>query len=215
MTRFARFAWGLLAYDIGVAAWGAYVRATGSGAGCGRHWPLCNGEVMPRAPRVETLVELSHRLSSGTALLLTVGLLVWSRRSYPRGHCVRAGATAAMTFMVTEAGLGDHERHRGGRARSHAVPSWIRPAAPHEKPNGEQERSTAGKPMRKLDQRLDPWCPRHHFAVAERPMPSAACARSRGAYVCAPGGHANIVCEEAPGEASEPRHACGLAPIRE
>src|SRR5271165_4669399 len=106
MTRFARFAWGLLAYDIGVAAWGAYARATGSGAGCGRHWPLCNGEVMPRAPRVETLVELSHRLSSGTALLLTVGLLLWSRRSYPRGHCVRAGATAAMAFMVTEAALG-------------------------------------------------------------------------------------------------------------
>ncbi len=106
MTRFARFAWGLLAYDIGVAAWGAYVRATGSGAGCGRHWPLCNGEVMPRAPRMETLVELSHRVSSGAALVLTVGLLAWSRRSYPRGHCVRAGATTATAFMVTEAALG-------------------------------------------------------------------------------------------------------------
>ena len=106
MTRFARFAWSLLAYDIGVAAWGAYVRATGSGAGCGKHWPLCNGEVLPPAPRVETLVELSHRLSSGAALLLTVVLLVWSWRAYPRGHCVRSGALAAMAFMVTEAALG-------------------------------------------------------------------------------------------------------------
>ena len=88
MTRFARFAWGLLAYDVAVVAWGVYVRATGSGAGCGRHWPLCNGEVVPRAPRVQTLVELSHRLSSGTALVLTAVLLVWALRAYPRGHVV-------------------------------------------------------------------------------------------------------------------------------
>lgn len=106
MTRFARFAWGLLAYDVGVAAWGAYVRATGSGAGCGKHWPLCNGEVIPQAPRVETMVELSHRVSSGAALLLTAGLLVWSWQAYPRGHCVRSGALAAMAFMVAEAALG-------------------------------------------------------------------------------------------------------------
>ncbi len=106
MTRFARFAWGLLAYDVGVAAWGAYVRATGSGAGCGRHWPLCNGEVLPQAPRVETLVELSHRVSSGAALAFTAVLLAWSWRAYPRGHWVRSGALASMGFMVAEAALG-------------------------------------------------------------------------------------------------------------
>jgi heme A synthase len=106
MTRFARFAWGLLAYDVGVAAWGAYVRATGSGAGCGRHWPLCNGEVVPQAPRVETLVELSHRVSSGAALVFTAVLLAWSWRAYPRGHWVRSGALASMGFMVAEAALG-------------------------------------------------------------------------------------------------------------
>jgi heme A synthase len=106
MTRFARFAWGLLAYDVGVAAWGAYVRATGSGAGCGRHWPLCNGEVVPQAPRVETLIELSHRLSSGAALVLTAALLAWSWRAYPAGHRVRSGALAAMAFMIAEAAIG-------------------------------------------------------------------------------------------------------------
>jgi heme A synthase len=106
MTRFARFAWALLAYDVGVVAWGAYVRATGSGAGCGRHWPLCNGEIMPRAPRVETLVELSHRVSSGAALVLTAILLVWSLRAYPRGHVVRRGAAAAATFMIAEVLIG-------------------------------------------------------------------------------------------------------------
>src|SRR5690606_8937667 len=44
-TRLAAFAWGTLAYNLAVIVWGAYVRATGSGAGCGSHWPLCNGEV--------------------------------------------------------------------------------------------------------------------------------------------------------------------------
>ncbi len=45
--RFAAFAWGVLAYNVAVILWGALVRATGSGAGCGGHWPLCNGEVLP------------------------------------------------------------------------------------------------------------------------------------------------------------------------
>ncbi|MGH7436927.1 MAG: COX15/CtaA family protein, partial [Polyangiaceae bacterium] len=80
---FARFAWGLLAYDVAVVVWGAFVRATGSGAGCGRHWPTCNGDFVPRAPRLETLIEMSHRASSGLAFLLTAVLLGWALRSYP------------------------------------------------------------------------------------------------------------------------------------
>src|SRR6187455_639535 len=62
MPRLARFAWLLLAYNIAVILWGAYVRASGSGAGCGSHWPLCNGEVFPRQPATATLIEFSHRL---------------------------------------------------------------------------------------------------------------------------------------------------------
>lgn len=102
----ARFAWALLAYQVGVVVWGAYVRATGSGAGCGQHWPLCKGEVVPRSPSVATLIELSHRLSSGLALLLTILLLVWAVRVYPTGHRVRSGAYATMTLMVSEALIG-------------------------------------------------------------------------------------------------------------
>ena len=106
IPRFARFAWGVLFYDVAVAAWGTYVRATGSGAGCGRHWPLCNGEVLPRAPRLETLVELSHRISSGGALVLTGVMLFWAWRAYPSTHRVfRAAALAAM-FMAAEAAIG-------------------------------------------------------------------------------------------------------------
>lgn len=105
-SRFARFAWGVLGYDLAVVAWGAYVRATGSGAGCGRHWPLCNGEIVPRSPRTQTLVELSHRVSSGVALVLAAVLLVWALRLFPRGHLVRKGAATAMVLMLMEAGIG-------------------------------------------------------------------------------------------------------------
>jgi heme A synthase len=104
--RLARFAWGLLAYEILVVAWGAYVRATGSGAGCGRHWPMCNGEFLPRAPRVETLVELSHRVSSGGALVGTLVLFVWALRTYPSGHRVRRAAGVTVSLMVVEALIG-------------------------------------------------------------------------------------------------------------
>ncbi len=106
MDRFSRYAWFTLAFNIGVILWGAVVRATGSGAGCGSHWPLCNGEVMPRAPRIETLIELSHRLTSGIALLLVVGLVVWAFRSRPRGHAARRAAVFTLVLMLTEAAVG-------------------------------------------------------------------------------------------------------------
>ncbi|MEZ4675356.1 MAG: COX15/CtaA family protein [Caldilineaceae bacterium] len=104
--RFARYAWGTLGYNLLVILWGAVVRATGSGAGCGSHWPLCNGEVVPRAPTFEMIVEFSHRMTSGVALISTVILMVWAYRRYPVGHIVRAGALAALIFMITEALVG-------------------------------------------------------------------------------------------------------------
>jgi heme A synthase len=104
--HFAVYAWGVLIYTIGVILWGAYVRISGSGAGCGRDWPLCHGEVIPASIPLATMVELAHRLSSGLALLLVVGLLVWSMRLYQRGAAVRRAAWSAMGFMVLEALIG-------------------------------------------------------------------------------------------------------------
>ena len=46
----ARFAWFAVFYNVLVILWGALVRASGSGAGCGNHWPLCNGQVIPVSP---------------------------------------------------------------------------------------------------------------------------------------------------------------------
>jgi heme A synthase len=106
MSRFAKYAWGVLACNLAVVLWGAYVRASGSGAGCGNHWPLCQGEVIPRDPATATLVELAHRVSSGTVLLLVIGLFFWSRRVAPRGSAVRLGAALSLVFMFGEALLG-------------------------------------------------------------------------------------------------------------
>ncbi|NTV63638.1 MAG: heme A synthase [Oscillochloris sp.] len=104
--RFTRFAWSVLAYNIVVILWGAYVRASGSGAGCGRHWPLCNGQVIPRAEQVQTLVEFTHRITSGAAGILTLIMLIWALRAFPKGHMARRGATLTVFFIVIESLLG-------------------------------------------------------------------------------------------------------------
>jgi len=104
--RFAAYAWCVLAYNVVVVLWGAFVRATGSGAGCGNHWPLCNGTVIPQAPALQTVIEFTHRASSGLALISVAMLLVWAWRAFPRKHPARTGAVLAVVFMVTEALLG-------------------------------------------------------------------------------------------------------------
>jgi heme A synthase len=104
--NFTVFAWCVLGYNLLVIAWGAYVRATGSGAGCGAHWPLCNGVVIPRAPQIETLVEFSHRLSSGLSLILVTLLVIWAYRAYEKGNRTRTAATLALVFTLTEAAVG-------------------------------------------------------------------------------------------------------------
>jgi len=104
--RLGRFAWGVLAYNLLVIAWGAYVRASGSGAGCGRHWPLCNGELVPRAESAKTLVEASHRVSAGLAMIAVVALMVWTLRAVPRGHRARRASIFSAVFISGEALIG-------------------------------------------------------------------------------------------------------------
>lgn len=103
---FSPYAWGVLVWNILVALWGAYVRATGSGAGCGSHWPTCNGEIIPRSPQVETLIEFTHRATSGLAFLLVLLLAFLAFRLAPKGHPVRTGAGLALFFMITESLVG-------------------------------------------------------------------------------------------------------------
>ncbi len=103
---FRRYAWTVLGYNVLVILWGGVVRASGSGAGCGDHWPFCNGEVIPSNPALNTIVEFAHRVSSGLALPAVVVLVVWAFRLFGRGSGVRKAAVASGVFIVLEAALG-------------------------------------------------------------------------------------------------------------
>jgi heme A synthase len=119
--RFARFAWGVLAYNVAVILWGALVRATGSGAGCGGHWPLCNGDVLPDVSKIGTVIELTHRVMSGVALVLVAAMFVWAWKAFAPGHPARRWATGSLVFILTEALLGASLVLLGHVARNESV----------------------------------------------------------------------------------------------
>ncbi len=104
--RFAQYAWLVLVFNLLVIVWGALVRASKSGDGCGNHWPLCNGQVLPAAPRVATIIEFAHRATSGLALVSIAVLAYWAFRTFSKGHPARRAAAASSIFIVTEALLG-------------------------------------------------------------------------------------------------------------
>ncbi len=101
-----RFAWVTLGYFIFVVLLGAVVRATGSGGGCGSHWPLCNGDFFPHHPRLATVIEFTHRSTSGVCTLLTLILAVWTFRRTRPGHRARKAVLWSAFFLFAEALLG-------------------------------------------------------------------------------------------------------------
>ena len=120
-----RFAWAVLVYFIAVILWGSLVRATGAGAGCGNHWPLCNGTVIQHSPTANTIIEFTHRVTSGLSFFSAVGLLIWTLKGTVRGHLARPAAVAAVVFTLIEAILGALLVKLGLTAQSQ---SPIRPA---------------------------------------------------------------------------------------
>ncbi len=105
-VSYARCALGVLIYNVAVILWGAYVRASGSGAGCGRHWPLCDGEVIPTAPDVKRMIEFAHRASSGVDGLLVLLLCLGAFRLFAKGSSVRFFAAISLALTVLEGALG-------------------------------------------------------------------------------------------------------------
>ena len=105
MRSFAQFAWTVLGFNLLVILWGALVRASHSGQGCGDHWPLCNGTVFPHAAEIATLIEFTHRATTGIAFFSVVAMAIWSFRSF-RFEPVYKFAIASLVLIVTEALLG-------------------------------------------------------------------------------------------------------------
>jgi heme A synthase len=103
---FARCAAALVGYLLFVIVFGAWVRITGSGAGCGEHWPSCQGVLLPRTPNQATIIEYSHRLTSGLLGIASLALPLAALRLFPRGHVARRWSAATLFFVTVEAAIG-------------------------------------------------------------------------------------------------------------
>jgi cytochrome c oxidase assembly protein subunit 15 len=106
ISRAARFAWTALFWNVGVVLWGAYVRSTDSGAGCGNRWPLCDGAVVGASANGQTIVEFTHRITSVISLLVVSGLVVWCWRVTKKGDWARYSVVLAAVLLANEALLG-------------------------------------------------------------------------------------------------------------
>src|ERR1700722_20455199 len=106
IPRVARFAWTAFYWNLAVVLWGAYVRATSSGAGCGNRWPLCDGDVVGASAEAQTIVEFMHRITSVISLFMVTGLVVWCWRVTKKGDWARYSAILAAALLANEALLG-------------------------------------------------------------------------------------------------------------
>jgi heme A synthase len=106
LSGYAKYAWLVLAYNIVVILWGAFLRASLSGDGCGEYWLTCGGEVIPTAPQFKTVIEFTHRLSTGLAFIFVALLFVWALRRFGKNDSVRKMALASFVFIVIEALIG-------------------------------------------------------------------------------------------------------------
>jgi len=95
-----------LAYTLFVVVFGAVVRITGSGAGCGQHWPTCHGEIVHLPRSLETAIELTHRVTSGLTLVAIAWLGFSTRKHTERGHPARRWALWSFAFLIVESLVG-------------------------------------------------------------------------------------------------------------
>lgn len=111
MSGLAKYAWFVLAYNIVVIMWGVFLRASKSGDGCGQHWLTCHGEVIPSAPEMKTVIEFSHRVTSGLDGIIVTALVVWAftawrSRKTAKAKIVFKTAAVSLFFVVTEGLVG-------------------------------------------------------------------------------------------------------------
>jgi heme a synthase len=104
--QFQRFAWALLAYNILIILWGAYVRISFSGDGCGANWPFCNEQMIPQHMGLRTAIEYTHRMMTSLDVMAMLGLCAWAFLSFPRKYPVRGYALLSLLFLFIEALLG-------------------------------------------------------------------------------------------------------------
>ena len=106
LSKFAKYAWFVLAYNVVVILWGVFLRASKSGDGCGQHWLTCHGEIIPSAPELKTVIEFSHRITSGIAFIVVFALVIWAFRKFEKYNPIRKTALISFIFIITEALVG-------------------------------------------------------------------------------------------------------------
>jgi len=104
--RFERFAYAVVGFTILVILFGAFVRLSHSGDGCGVSWPLCQGALFPTDVPIETYIEFTHRVLSGLSFLFVLGLWFAAKKLYASTHLARAAAFYSVVFIVIEALIG-------------------------------------------------------------------------------------------------------------
>jgi len=109
--RFARLAWLAATCTYLLIILGAIVRITGSGLGCGEHWPLCNGRLLPPLD-LPTVIEYGHRLAALAVSVLVAALAAyaWSLRRETgigkRETCPGQAAYVALALLILQIALG-------------------------------------------------------------------------------------------------------------
>ena len=95
---------GLLLSILSILA-GAFVRATGSGDGCGATWPTCKGKIIPGLSDTSELIEFSHRSVSGVLLIVTLIIFIKTRK-FQKDSLVRTVTNYLTFFVIFEALIG-------------------------------------------------------------------------------------------------------------
>lgn len=109
LRSYRRFSFMLLIYALVIILWGAWVRISGSGDGCGPHWPLCHGQIWLNTSftdQAKMLIELTHRVKSGLFGILVLIQFFWSRKLFAKTEPSRKAASMTLLFTITEALLG-------------------------------------------------------------------------------------------------------------
>jgi len=111
LSRFAKYAWFVVGFNILVILWGVFLRSSKSGDGCGQHWLTCHGEVLPSAPELKTVIEFSHRIMSavdGLLMLVMVGLAIWiwNKNREASAKSTLKYAVISLFFVATEGAIG-------------------------------------------------------------------------------------------------------------
>jgi heme A synthase len=106
IRRYRRFIWGIVAFTVLVILSGDLVQATESGAGCGEHWPRCDGSLIPAIGDAHTAVEFTHRIVTTVLSISFIVMVVVARRLFGHGHRVWRAALWATGFLILEIFLG-------------------------------------------------------------------------------------------------------------